>query len=239
MALLVSCIPILNFPHKSCLIQYFDHYGNKLSFCSGTLLSRDRIKTAAHCGSIADQKSAGQYTILISCPNGEGRIAISRQVHPNSVWGDWPLKHDIATLQVEEPFNITPMKYVKSEEEVNEFLKNAECAIFGYGRNAQGYGGILLGAKAKFSKNVPQPIIKAQKENMVNIVVLKPSSQVGGGDSGGGLHCRNNNGEWVNVGTITSIVDFKGIAKLFYGSPYSIIEKLTPNLDWLNSVISN
>ena len=172
-----SYISVHDLPEQSCVIVYLDRDGEFLSLCSGTLLFQTHIKTAGHCESNADD-SNNTYVI---CPIGEEKLidfeerkkVISRRIHPEYV-GEGS-QHDIAVLEVESPFDITPMNYAKNEAEIKELLQNSECAIFGYGMNAQGKAGALLGTKAQIIDTSAGP----------HMILVGTSHYAQPGDSGG------------------------------------------------------
>ena len=208
LAIVGEYMPESELPEQSCKILYFNDDKTKVkSLCSGTIVSEKKIMTAAHC-----EEGKSKSPTMISCRGGEvQRIVTNRNSHP--AYKSAGQGNDISILEVGEPFNIPPMKVAKSDEEIDELLKDArKCAIFGYGLDNNNNPGKLRGTKAQFLG------AKVGK----NMIALGTNRYALPGDSGGGLNCKNSDGDYVRVATISRATP--GI---------TMAESLKAHLDWV------
>ena len=187
-------------PSSSCMVLYFKGNEPWHNLCSGDIVGKDKFLTAGHCA-----VKAGE-TAVVRCPNQDQRewLVKGQLIHPLYPGIDESSPFDHALLQVESDFlNFEPVRLPQNDEEMYSLLEG-ECAIFGYGLDSFGNSGTLLGAP-----------ISADHNSSLGFEIfgaIGGPSYAEGGDSGGGLFCRDSNldSKWVRIATLSQISDLNG-----------------------------
>ncbi|MCP3930313.1 MAG: trypsin-like serine protease [Oligoflexia bacterium] len=89
-------LPVELAPKHACHISLHDG----LSTCSGTIVSKNKIKTASHC--IRDQKVS---QVKIACPNGQTFKAKKLVLHPEYYNVPNKMLADVAIIEFDGHFN--------------------------------------------------------------------------------------------------------------------------------------
>ncbi|CAG9811188.1 unnamed protein product [Chironomus riparius] len=221
-------------------------------FCGGTLISNQKIVTAAHC--IHGKSSprpllARDIVVLVGVHDLNDRFEIGRS--PNAVQSiilhpDWNPKTeafdaDIAVLVLEEKVTFT--KYIQPVclIDPSSFLTTLNSGVVvGYGKSED---------KSKVHENIPKilnfPMHKNDQCFLKNIYLTKISSQrtfCGGQGRGLGV-CRGDSGSGLFV-TYGNTFYLRGIvsSSLFTGTnecdvnTYSVFTDVLHYTDWINSI---
>ena len=182
-------------PLFSCAFVFIK--GNQITLCSGEVISENQLLTAAHCL----EQGLPDY---IFCANKKKYKPIKKQIDPNYLKND---HSDHALLQIDSSFtSIDPVQLPENHKQINELLTKRNVRIFGYGWNAEGTLGKLLGINAELVNDLsfgPE------------VVALGTSNYPMPGDSGSGLIGRiKDTDPYIRIGTITRALRGLGAAHL-------------------------
>lgn len=179
-------LPIEMAPKHACHIGLHDG----LSTCSGTIVSKNKIKTASHC--IRNQKIE---QVQINCPNDQSFKAKKLIMHPEYYNNPNKMLADVAIIEFEGEFKSKIPAYLDSEKDIMEIIRTSSfCAVWGYGFNINSleelgiYHGVAL---TEIEYDESHIIIPNYRRVMIR-----------SGDSGGGLFCLDGNNDWVNIATV-------------------------------------
>ncbi|MCP4913273.1 MAG: S1 family peptidase [Oligoflexia bacterium] len=179
-------LPMVLAPKHACHISLHDG----LSTCSGTIVSKNKIKTASHC--IRDQKIE---QVKISCPNGQSFKAKKLILHPEYYNVPNKMLADVAIIEFEGSFNDNIPAYLDTEKDIVDLISTSSfCAVWGYGFHINSldelgnYHGVAL--------------TDIEYDESHIIIPNYRSVMIRSGDSGGGLFCLDGNNDWINVATV-------------------------------------
>ncbi|CAH2090496.1 unnamed protein product [Euphydryas editha] len=207
-------VPVGSHPYMAGLvITFFNNPGR--SACGASLISVDRLVTAAHCWDVPGQYIVREFTVVLGSNflfSGGTRIPTSNVVvHPN--WSPSNLRNDIAIIYL--PYRVTLTQSIQPIELPfnhlwDSFVGDIATAV-GYGKTSDAQAGV---SSNTVSRHVNLRVITvSQCAAVFGTNFVQPSTictagtgSVGicGGDSGGPLVV-NRNGRNILVG-ISSFV---------------------------------
>ena len=215
-------------PASACAVIFSGDNGDT-RLCTGDIVARDKILTAAHCVLLPKAE-----TVTVHCQGQREMMVKGYSVYPLFRLPSGklqPTPYDHALLQTESDFdlanmtNLRKVRLPKSGREAEDLLEKGDCAIFGYGVNSKGKSSSLLGGSVKpeFSSSFDFPL-----------AVFEGPSMPGVGDSGGGLFClpsgKTHPDNRTRIATVSQTVYFLtgktvGVAALFSDSILEWIER--------------
>lgn len=193
--------------------------------CSGTLIEKNLILTAAHC--IDDLSNLIKDSITVECPK-EKKVFSGIVATTPILYQDAPGK-DFGLIRLSEAATQTqPMRVLTHPSEIDEVLERNQCFVAGYGLDRNRKSGKLLAGKMS----------KLKFESYNSYWVLTDSSQhtrVDHGDSGGTLYCLLRDGSAGVIGVTSSMVVstrakhpiLDGLKKMLFGAKASQSETET------------
>lgn len=215
------------------------------SICTGTLIARDKVLTAAHCSPPDTKAMAIAFTNNVGCMNAAPkrtlRLVVDKAVnedyeHTNSIYN---ASYDIAILKfagsIPEGYKIRSLPSATFSPAPTDTL-----VMSGYGTTAEkaGDSGTLRFAKSSASNILGNSFFLARSNRTVSvdktIVVEQPRTGVCSGDSGGALYANTKDG--LTLLGITSMgVDHKALkesdVRVCHG--VAIYVDVRENLDWI------
>lgn len=225
LALQGTYLPDSEFLGSVCKISFFRDRGmsktSLASTCSATIISPNRVLTAAHCEVNLDGTPNAKVACgaMASSPFYNGGHEVSGRIR--TPWYDKKFgMHDLAVLEVDGTFDPDPIRTVTNGTEDDLLLSHpGACRIYGYGKDKSGTVG--RGHVVQFTSfDDPQkpPYSIASSPNRAD-----------SGDSGGPVLCPASTGEWV----IVAVTKSKTKAE-----DRSYHEQLTePHMAWLRDVL--
>ena len=178
-------------PDSSCVVIFHKNDSNN-RLCSGDIVGRDKLLTAAHCIPTTDE------TAIIRCRN-QKMIVKGYLAHPRYRVSKFT-PFDYALLQTESDFfALMKVRLPKNGEEVQVLMEHGNCAIFGYGFNSEGMGFSLFGGSIDLELNSSLGF---------QLAVFSGPSISSQGDSGGGLFCllpgyTPHPDHWIRIATLS------------------------------------
>jgi hypothetical protein len=193
-ASLGSLVANSEIPETACMAEFSK--GEEVFHCSGAIVDENTFKTAAHC--LKDD-----YKIVVKCKNGNNyevnNIVGHKDFSHKKIKRDlYARAYDHALLELEGSESDAIQPLLKLEKEISKFIsKKRECAFFGVGLNPWHEGtGKLHGVKTSSDKITMEDGL---------LIVNDPHSAVTMiGDSGASFFCRNDQGAWTNIGTVSA-----------------------------------
>ena len=218
-------LPDSELPAGLCRILF--HHGNYNpasgqweAVCSGVLVDKRRILTAAHCiKSLEGDKDMSAYVICAPGAFAWGQDAKGRLKHPD--YAADPPSHDIAMLEVPDAFNVPSLPLAQSAAEIDELLKTPErCALFGAGLDNWNRTGVLHGARLRLINSRPL------REKYGPYFIASNPNHAATGDSGGPVLCKDAAGGWRQIAThVLLIPEWK----------VSMHERIDHHLSWIDA----
>jgi hypothetical protein len=228
--------------------------------CSATLVGRTQLVTAAHClvgipfisGEILCPGQAPRRLTQQTTPQGF-HTGAGRQIDCQNT------ARDIAVIGVDRPFDLSPIRIADTASQIDALVaKPGNCHVYGYGIDASGKTGNHNGRTVTFGKwhtgdrterwvdeqgrvvrtGATTPVYESVSRCGTFLLQgayvypgdPKPHSVIQQGDSGGGLICRDSDGQSILVGVTSSESSNDG-------QPTGDSVSLAPHLDTLRSWI--
>jgi hypothetical protein len=200
-----------------------------LHYCSGSVISPNRILTDAHCDALFDSKDQHLAAAVYRYGASMG-YEVKRHVrHPNYQVIDRTQMHihDVAIFEVDAELSST-IRLPRSAEEIRELLRTPErCHMYGYGRDAAGRVGNYHALPIQLLSH--DELYTRYKEAALGAFFYSGPSHTRPGDSGGPTLCQDDDGTLVQIATNSWMsVD----------SPFSGQELLNMNLDWITETLA-
>lgn len=196
------------------------HYPNG-SLCSGVILNKNKILTAAHCSQNANKAQ-------VQCGSEKAQVVGRPEIHPLYTFKelskdrDKPL-YDMAILETNKSFpSSRHIKLLVDEHLGLKLIAQKKCEIFGAGLDGKNHSGRMKSVKA------PKEIYLYSPE--YKLLALRGKSAVRRGDSGGVLLCRYKK-DWV----ITAVTTFHGKNPRISGFTYL---PYSENFAWLSAALT-
>jgi hypothetical protein len=211
------------------------------SACSGTLISNNRVLTAAHC--IPAVRNSQRD--LVTCGNGIDSSIKGYASNPayENEQASADL-HDVAVLDLESPQKpgakhfIAPLALASTQAQINTILSQpANCNLWGYGRNddstTDNSWGTLRGANIDY---LAPSVLEADTGwiDSPQDIYVGPEIHAAPGDSGGPIICQAADGSLVQIAT-TMIEGHTTVGPI---PSYSVHEMTYFNIDWINAQIA-
>ena len=171
-------------PGSVCAV-IFENENGATALCTGDIVARDKILTAAHC--VLPPKA--DETVFVRCQDqNQSKMVRVKGYAAHPLFPVYPVEqesspYDHALLQVDSDFDLERLGKIrlpKSKGEAMVLAAQGNCAIFGYGVNSKGEAFSLSGGPVK-------PVINSSLG--FPLAVFDGPAMVGTGDSGGGLFC--------------------------------------------------
>lgn len=217
-------------PRALCVIEELTPTasGLKRMLCSGTLVNRGQVLTAARCG---PRTSIGNVRIF--CDDGHVEAKVTAFTAHRSYGGDRGIAlNDAGTYQVSFERTAPPPSDVELNPARVDALLAGECRAWGYGRDNEGLDGEARGVSLVHGDTSFESSLRAQFPELRSARYVLMSKNTGArGDSGGPIVCKDGD-RWVQVAVMVENVSPKDSSKPF--TPASWAEKLPDLRDGLD-----
>lgn len=170
--------------------------------CSGTLIKKDLILTAAHC---FDDKN---YSVVIKYKNEKRNSKnilkaknYSREDLVDPDWGyvyDIVIKNDIALVKTKRAFSVVSKDLVKLADSMESLNRSDALLISGFGQTANIFGmgtgeGVYRVSEYTYADEITSERLRIEDG----------ASGACQGDSGGPIWSKTRTGQWVQIGIIS------------------------------------
>jgi trypsin len=195
------------------------------AFCGGTLISKDWVLSAAHCGGYATRVQIGRHNYTDDTEEYEEIRVLKEINHPE--YNRFSNDYDFMLLQLENPSNYTPVKLAKDDTDESKMKRQDPLTTIGWGVTSVGgtLSDILLEVEVGYFPNllcsVPYMIMGGITRSMLCARAYKKDACQG--DSGGPLVERGEDASSdVQVGIVSWGI---GCAFLLFPGVYSRVSE--------------
>ena len=212
---------------RTCVIGYSRNGDDQLYFdCTANVYSGNILITAAHC--IPGQEAIDK---LNSGPDRPSPLMRAEELEPQlycpgaddakfTVIGASPEfkhvmldAHDVAIIRADRKLNIPDISLVRSKDEEDQLLRNADCRVVGYGMDNNGSVAFhaiapILRPRSQYVKVIGLGKVQIPPSGYIDRWFLPQKSALAlqSGDSGGGLYCKTESGNWILIGIASQTV---------------------------------
>lgn len=228
--------------------------GDEMALCTGTLVDKNKVLTAAHCTS----RSNADRTLIAFSNNIECaakakkrtvRTVTAQEIHPSYTYYSTGghvenATNDLALLKfsgsLPEGYKVRPLP-----SKSYDTAKATELLMSGYGKTSESAedSGTLRytsAAASRLSKSFTMKSTGANYSIDKTLVVQQPNNGVCSGDSGGPLYAKDANGILTLIGVTSMVADNNALKKEDVRACHgiSLFVDVRAQLDWIEKSMS-